>query len=286
MLVARRPQEFPAKVHGKRRFWAEVDAVADNRDVSRYAKPLKPLELPDDSSSQVVEKYVRRSGGAFRWGSLRLRPRHAIGVLTVVVTYFYLQSSKWIEELRVPMLAKDEIVILRTPGGKLQVSTLVKNEEFSWQTTYTCPIANCGSLFGKTVSKVRVPVHYTYAIPLAAEWSLTRKKTYFELTVPKELAIVPPGIDMQKFEVETTKGWLSPSGAKNQVSMLKHLGPELESRARRSDYVAAQREEARKTVSEFARKWMVEQGAGKDKKDLPVKVIFEGEGHADTPSAQ
>ena len=252
--------------------------MAGKRDIVKYGKPLDPS---NDSGPHVVENDVRpRSNGTFRWGSLGLRTRYAIGVIVVVVTYFYLHRAAWIEGIRVPMLAKDEIVVLRTPGGKLQVSTLVKNEEFAWQTTYTCPIANCASLFGKTVSKVRVPVHYTYAIPLAAEWSLKRKKTYLELTVPKELAIVPPGIEMQNFEVETTKGWLSPSGAKNQVSMLKHLGPKLEAKAIRPEYVSAQREEARKTVGEFARKWMVEQGAGKDKMDFPVKVLFEGEGPA------
>ena len=43
----------------------------------------------------------------------------------------------------------------------------------------------------------------------------------------------------------------------------------------RADYASAQREAARKTVAEFARKWMVEQRAGKA--DLTIKVFFADE---------
>ena len=261
--------------------------MADQRDVSNYVKPLQTLELSNDAESRVIQGHARRRGsGAVTWGTVGMRSLLAIFVLVLITGFLWVRRPWWIEEIRVPMLAKDEIVILRTHGGRLDVSTLIKNEEFAWQTTYTCPIANCGALFGKTISKVRVSVHYTYEIPLTGKWSLKFRETYFELKVPEEKPNLPPGLDMASMQIDTIKGWMSPSGTNNQASMLKHLGPELESRARRSDYVAAQREEARKTVSEFARKWMVEQGAGKDKKDLPVKVIFEGEGHADTPSAQ
>jgi hypothetical protein len=46
---------------------------------------------------------------------------------------------------------KDEIVVVRPIAGRLQVSTLIKNEEFKWQTSWTCPFIDCGELFGKTV---------------------------------------------------------------------------------------------------------------------------------------
>jgi hypothetical protein len=178
---------------------------------------------------------------------------------------------------KIPTLATDEIVIVRTKGGKLQVSTLIKNEEFGWQTSWTCPFIDCGKLLGKTVSEVRVPVHYTFAIPLTREWSLKFRGEYFELRVPKEEANIPPAIELDKLQMRTTKGWMSPDVAANQVSLMKHLGPELAEKAKRADYVSAQRDEARKTVAEFARKWMVEQSAGKGKADYPIKVIFEGE---------
>jgi hypothetical protein len=198
----------------------------------------------------------------------------AAGLLAVVLLPKFTVGE---EGVQVPKLAKDEIVVVRTKGGKLQVSTLIKNEEFAWQTSWTCPLVNCGTWLPKTVTEVRVPVHYTFSIPLASEWSLRSRGEYFELTVGKEEANVPPAIELAKLELRTEHGWLSPNVAANQVSLMKHLGPELAARAKRPDYVSSQRDEARKTVAEFARKWMIEQGAGKDKADYPIKVILEGE---------
>jgi hypothetical protein len=181
------------------------------------------------------------------------------------------------EEVKVSRLARDEIVVIRTKGGRLQASTLVRNEEFGWQTSWDCPLVDCGRFLPRTLSEVRLPVHYTFAIPLANEWRLKFRGEYFELVVPREEVNIPPGLEVSKLEMRTTKGWLSPDVAENQLSLMKHLGPELASRAARPEYLAAQRDDARKTVAEFARKWMVEQGAGKDKADYPIKVFFEGE---------
>ena len=181
------------------------------------------------------------------------------------------------KEESIPSLATDEVVVLRTTGGKLQVSTLIKNEEFRWQTSWECPLIDCSEIFAKTVSLVRLPVHYTFAIPLAGEWNLKFRGDYFELRVPNEAANIPPGLELRKLEMETRKGWTSPNTAENQISLMKHLGPELAKRAMNPAYVSAQREQARKTVAEFARKWMLEQGAGKGKAEYPIKVFFEGE---------
>ena len=203
-------------------------------------------------------------------------------VLAAVVAVLLVWPSGWPRltgktEVRVPKLDKDEIVVVRTKGGKLEVSTLVKNEEFRWQTSWTCPLIDCSNYLPKTVSEVRLPVHYSFTIPLASEWRLKFRGEYFELKVPKERPNLPPGFEVGKLELRTTKGWLSPDVAENQISLLKHLGPELAERAVQPAYLSAQRDEARKTVAEFARKWMVEQGRGKDKADYPIKVFFEGE---------
>jgi hypothetical protein len=206
----------------------------------------------------------------------------AVATAVAVVWQWPQWPTLGMREENVSTLAKDEIVVVRTMGGRLQVSTLVKNEEFRWQTSWTCPFIDCGELLGKTVSEVRVPVHYTFAIPLASEWRLRFRGNDFELRVPKEEPNVPPGLDTSKLEMRTSTGWTSPSAAENEISLLKHLGPELARRAVRADYASAQREEARKTVAEFARKWMVEQHAGKA--DLPIKVFFADE-PLQTPAA-
>lgn len=174
----------------------------------------------------------------------------------------------------VTRLDTDKILVLRTPGGMLEVSTLVKNEKFGWETKHSCPLINCGSLLGATVTEIRVPVHYRYRIPLAPNWTLTPKGNYYELIVPKEEPALPPAVDFSKMEMRTQKGWLSPSTQKNREALLRQLGPELARRATQGHYIDAQREQASKTVVEFAGKWMNEQGAEKSHKSLPIKVTF------------
>jgi hypothetical protein len=180
-------------------------------------------------------------------------------------------------ESRVTHLAKDEIRVIRTPGGMLEVSTLIRNEEFGWSSQHTCPLIDCGALFKPTVTEIRLPVHYTYRIPLAQSWTLRSKETYYELTVPREEPQVPAAPDFTKMEMRTSKGWLSPSAMNNRESLVRQLGPELARRATQQHYIDAQREDARKTVLEFASKWMKEQSVESNPKSLPIRVIFSGE---------
>jgi hypothetical protein len=202
----------------------------------------------------------------------------AVAIAAVAVWQWPTWPPGGTKEEKVTTLAKDEIVVVRTVGGRLQVSTLIKNEEFRWQTSWTCPFIDCGELFGKTVSEVRVPVHYTFAIPMASEWQLKFRGKHFELRVPKEEPNLPPGLETSKLEIRTSKGWTSPDATQNQISLLKQLGPELARRAVRPDYASAQRDAARKTVAEFARKWMAEQSApSKNLANYPIKVFFADE---------
>lgn len=66
-----------------------------------------------------------------------------VAILVSVAAALYFSGSK---EQAVAVLAKDEIVILRTPGGMLEVSTLIRNEVFQWSTEYTCLPLDCGKL--------------------------------------------------------------------------------------------------------------------------------------------
>jgi hypothetical protein len=176
-----------------------------------------------------------------------------------------------------PFLAVDQIVILRTPGGMLEVSTLVRNEEFRWSTKHTCPLIDCGSLFGATVSDVRVPVHYTYRIPLAAEWNLKLKGDYFELFVPQVEPKLPAAVDVGKLEIRTNGTWFSPNKPKHREAVIRNLGPDFDKRSKQKNYLDAQRADAKKTVVEFAQKWMMTQGVAPSTRGYPIRVFFPDE---------
>lgn len=179
-----------------------------------------------------------------------------------------------LKEHALPVLAKDEIVILRTPGGMLEVTTLIRNEEFRWSTKHTCPIINCEKLFGATVSEVRVPVHYTYRIPLNTEWKLKLEKDHFDLAAPLPEAKLPAAIFTEKLEIRTDKTWFSPRKGEHREAVIRSLGSEFDRRAIQKTYLDAQREDARKTIAEFAQKWMLEQGVAANLRGYPIRVNF------------
>ena len=93
---------------------------------------------------------------------------------------------------RVALLDPAQVIVLRTPGGLLEAATLSRIEEFGWQTTYTCPLIDCGKLLGATVTRLRVPVHYTYRVALAAAWELRPEGNGYALQVPAAQPALPP----------------------------------------------------------------------------------------------
>lgn len=174
---------------------------------------------------------------------------------------------------KVTTLDPAQIIVLRTPGGFLEVATVVKVEEFRWRSSYTCLGQDCGPLLGERIGQIRVPVHYTYRVPLAESWTLTFDGNAYVLSVPPPQPLLPPAMETAKAEVTSVKGGLLPPGAAgNQVNLLQNLGPELAVRAQRVEYLQAQLPAAEKTVREFAEKWMKEQTTGPPR---PVQVRFQ-----------
>jgi len=174
-------------------------------------------------------------------------------------------------------LATDEIVILRTQGGMLEVATLVRNEGFQWSTSHTCPILDCERLLGKTTSEVRVPVHYTYRIPLEAEWKLKFETDHFVLSVPKLEPKLPAAIEVAKLQIRTDTTWTSPNVLEHRESLIRNLGPTFDQRGKQKAHIDAAREGARKTIVEFAQKWMLEQSVPASKRGYPIRVHFADE---------
>lgn len=172
---------------------------------------------------------------------------------------------------RVELLDPARVELIRTPGGLLEVSTLSKVEEFGWRTAWDCPLVDCSSL-PSTVSRIRVKANYVYRIPLAPEWRLEPEGDHYRLEVPAVQLQQPVGIDTSTMEIATTESSVfSPATGPNRESAIRHLGPELARRGASDSYVDAQRQAAQRTVGEFARKWMVQQGR---RIDRPVQVRF------------
>lgn len=196
-------------------------------------------------------------------------------LLALAVVSVWLGVPRWqvTSEQRVQALDPARVELIRTPGGLLEVSTMVKVEEFGWKTSWDCPLVDCSAL-PKTVSRIRVKAHYVYRIPLAPEWRLQADGEQYRLQVPALRLQRPVSFDTSSMEIVTTEGSVfSPAAAPNRESAIRSLGPELARRGESDAYIDAQREHATQTVREFARKWMHDQGRNIDR---PVQVTFTG----------
>lgn len=166
-----------------------------------------------------------------------------------------------------------QVEFIRTPGGFLQVGEMRKVEEFGWQTAWECPFVDCGRL-PRTISRIRVKAQYVYRIPLAAQWRLDPEGDHYRLTVPPLQLQRPVAFDTSSMEIVTTEqSVFSPGAAPNRENAVRHLGPELAQRGASPAYMDAQQKTAERTVREFARKWMLEQGK---KGERPITVVFDG----------
>ncbi|WP_157265576.1 hypothetical protein [Azohydromonas aeria] len=163
------------------------------------------------------------------------------------------------------------VILIRTPGGQLQVSEMRKAEEVTWRTSWECPIADCSRL-PRTESRVKVTAHYVYRIPLAAEWKLQLDGDHYKLTLPAPQLQTPVAFDTATMEILTTeKSLFSPAAAPNREKAVRHLGPELAQRGRSTAYLDMQKRSAEQTVQEFASQWMLEQGSQPQR---PIRVEF------------
>lgn len=185
----------------------------------------------------------------------------------LVVTY----RASGRHEKAVETIDPARIIVVRTPGGFLEVADLQKIEEFGWQAKYECPVFDCGLLLTPAISRVRVPVHYVYRLPLAETWELRLNGDQYELAVPGLLPKSPVAFDTTKLQIDSSRGWLSPTLRSNEQALMRQLGPELDKRAGQDSYLRAVMPTAEQTVREFAAKWMREQGVGSGRS---VRVQF------------
>ncbi len=209
---------------------------------------------------------MTQPSGARKFSSApRKRILAAVGVaLVLALGGAWLAAGPWrwgTQQQATVVLDPDAVRVVRTPGGMLEVATLQKPEEFGWRVSHTCPLLDCSELLGSTTSHVRVTAHYTYRIPLAANWTLTLRQGRYELRVPALEPADPVAFDTQGMQVRTERTrWLSPAAAPNREAVVRQLGPELARRARQDHYLRLAEEGAAATVTEFAQRWLREQG--------------------------
>jgi hypothetical protein len=168
-----------------------------------------------------------------------------------------------------------EVIVLRTPGGLLEVSRIHATEMFDATIQHTI----FGIKVGQTMPRIRVPAVYRFHIELEPEWRVVRADGVFTVVAPRIRPSLPVAVDFAGLEKDVAGSWmLLPFTSTEDLKLLERsISKKLATKAASRDYLDRQREEARETVREFARKWLVEQTRWKRAEYEDIRVLFADE---------
>ena len=182
-------------------------------------------------------------------------------------------SSKILDAVRAAPRA--EVIVLRTPGGLLEVSRMHTTEVFD----ATIKHSIFGIAVGETMPRIRVPAVFRYHIELAPEWRVVRADGVFTIVAPRVKPSLPVAVDFSGMEKDVAGTWiLLPFTSNDDLDALERgITAKLAQKAKSRDYIDRQREDARETVREFARKWLVSQSKWKRVEYEDIRVLFADE---------
>jgi hypothetical protein len=168
-----------------------------------------------------------------------------------------------------------EILVMRTKGGLLEVSTVRSNEQFDKRFVYTV----FGFKVGETAPHIRVPAIYRYHIELAPEWKIIRTGTVFTVVTPPVKPSLPVALDLANMQKDVGGTWiLIPFNERDDLNTLERdITTTLATKASSPAYLQLQREDARKTVIEFVRKWLITQAQWQSESQSNIRVLFADE---------
>ena len=171
-------------------------------------------------------------------------------------------------------LTAGESVLLRTPGGRLEVAELKQVETFEVSRDHDV----LGVPVGSTFSRIRVPAHYRYHVELAPEWRVTvQPGGGVRVIAPRGRPTLPVAIDTARIEKESRGLWSLFTGPEQLAALERSITASLARKAATAPMLARQREAARATVAEFVQKWLMTQTAWQPHGDKPVQVLFADE---------
>ena len=168
-----------------------------------------------------------------------------------------------------------EILVMRTRGGLLEVATIRATEQFDKKFVYTV----LGLKVGETVPHIRVPAVYRYHVELAPEWTIIRTGDVFTVVTPPVQPSLPVAVDLAHMEKDVGGTWiLVPFNERADLeSLQREITATLARKAGSAAYRQLQREDARKTVTEFVKKWLVTQAQWQTESTSTVRVLFPDE---------
>ena len=164
-------------------------------------------------------------------------------------------------------------VVMRSPGGLLEIATVTVFERFKRTDTREF----WGIPLGTTVSIIQVPVTYRYHIEMAREWPIHINGKTAVVRAGDVRPSLPAAIDTARMEKYTQNGWARFNKDENLETLERSMTPELASRANNPAIRQLAIEAGRQTVREFVTNWLLKEQGWKRGADSKVIVLFPGE---------
>ena len=171
-------------------------------------------------------------------------------------------------------VAVGEAVVLRTPGGRLEVAELRQLESFEVSRDHEV----LGVPVGSTFSRIRVPAHYRYHVDLAPEWTVRALPAGgVRVIAPRLQPTLPVAIDTAGLQTQSRGLWSLFTGPAQVQALERGISAQLARKAATAPLLARTREAARATLAEFVQKWLMTQTAWRPQAGQPVQVLFADE---------
>jgi hypothetical protein len=194
----------------------------------------------------------------------------AVAAIALVLLYreFTIRS-----EVPVQSALSEEILVMRTRGGWLEVSTVKSTELFDSAVDHDI----FGLSLGQTVTRIRVPAHFTYRIRLAREWKVLRRDDSFLVVVPQVEPSLPVAVDLGRMQKYASGIWSPLTGPAALDQLERQITAKLARKAVSPFYIQLQRDAARRTVAEFVQKWLVTHSKWGKPDSRKIRVLFADE---------
>jgi len=150
--------------------------------------------------------------------------------------------------------SEDIPTIVSTHGDVLELATLTSMETFSREdsTMYAWGFLPAST----TTAEIRVPVTYRYFLRLSEPWRLATRGNVCLVQAPQFQASLPPAIDTGRMEKRAENGWASFDKTVMLDALEKDITRHISKRAVDPRHLDLVREQCRRSVAEFVKKWL------------------------------
>jgi len=160
-------------------------------------------------------------------------------------------------------------------GGRLELATLMVTETFT-RSDERRILWDAVSL-GKTVSEIKVPVTYRYFLRLDDAWRVEIDGPICRVWAPAIRPTLPPAIDTARMEKRVDADWLRFDASEQLEALQKTITPRLRTYAADQRRLVLVRDEARRTVREFVKTWLLREDQWGDSGVRMIDVVFADE---------